>query len=247
MYMSHSSDLESIAQNYSLSNDFDEILLAYNMQTVKPYFKGDQFLELGCATGESTRDLLPFISSMHVVEGAQKNIDVTKEKIANMPGADVVTYEQAFWEDASYTDGAYSDIIWFRGFAHITQPDELLRKLGPALESGGRIHIVIPNAFSLHRRLGVYAGFLKDPHELNERDHRVGHVAVYDRFQLTQIITDAGFRVVAFHGVMLKPLPNSDMMKYQNERPELIDALFQAGKELPDYCAELYMCIELNK
>ena len=112
-----------------------------------------------------------------------------------------------------------------------------------SLIPNGRLHIVIPNALSLHRRVGVYAGYLKEPHELNDRDKEVGHVKVYDRFEIVELLKKSAFNILDFQGVLLKPLPNSDMMAMYKKNPDLIQAFFDVGKELPDYCAEIYMCV----
>ena len=47
---------------------------------------------------------------------------------------------------------------------------------------------------------------------LSERDHLVGHQRVYDYEMLVKQVNEAGFRVVAEKGFLMKVLPNS-MMK----------------------------------
>jgi hypothetical protein len=81
-------------------------------------------------------------------------------------------------------------------------------------------------------------GRLRDMHDLHEGDRRVGHRRVYDRDLLFQQLREAGLTVQHWEGIMLKPLSNAQMMTWSEE---LIRAFQQAGRELPDYCGEIYV------
>jgi hypothetical protein len=90
-------------------------------------------------------------------------------------------------------------------------------------------------------------GLLKEPHQLNERDHKVGHFKVYDLNQIKHLIKKSRFKLISWHGIMLKPLPNKDMLKIYQENPKFVQGLYEVGKELPSLCAELYVCATLAK
>jgi len=237
--------LDNIAQYYKIEEDFDIVFMWYNFVVAHEYFIGDTFLELGCATGESTISLLKFASVIDVVEGSKINIDVTKKKLGLVPKYNtVVNFYKNFWEEFDYKNNYYTDILFFRGLEHIENPSIVLKRLYHALKPGGRLHIVVPNAQSLHRKIGVSMGLLKEIHELNERDKRVGHKRVFDISTLIEVVQSNEFRVVDWCGVMLKILSNKQMQKLCRDDLSLARAFFEVGREIPDKCAELYLCAE---
>jgi len=230
--------LDEIASFYT-EEDFDSVLLYYGLKIFEKQRRGDTFLELGCSLGISTTFLLSYALSLDVVEGSIKNIEKAKTRVGNN---DKVRFYHSLWEDFNYPKNKYSDIIWFRGMEHISNPEVVLKKIRSSLISGGRLHITVPNALSLHRRLGSLMGLLRDPWSLSERDKALGHFKVYDRFKLISLLKENGYQIIHWEGIILKPLPNSKMLELYKENPKLIEALFEIGKELPDYCAEIYVC-----
>ncbi len=240
-----SQKLEKIAELYNVADDFDAILVGYDFEVAKEYFFGRQFLELGSATGESTLKLLQFAESIDVIEGSEKNIETTKQKLGDQIKVSV-RYFHSLWEDYEYLHQTYSDIIWFHGIEHIKNPQLLVQKIKKSLKPGGRIHVVTPNAFSLHRQAGVAMGMLQDVYELNERDRMVGHCVVFDRDHLKSFFENNGFCIYAEEGIMIKPLPNAKMKELSKENPDLIHAYFLLGKVHKNISAEMYFCVTLN-
>ena len=237
--------LDDIAQYYKIEEDFDLVFMKYNFIVAHEYFVGDTFLELGCATGESTLSLLKFASTIDVVEGSKINIDVTKKKLDLLPKHNtIVNFYKNFWEEFDYKDDYYTDILLFCGLEHLDNPGLVLKRLYGALKPGGRLHIVVPNAHSLHRKIGVSMGLLKEIHELNERDKMMGHKQVFDISTLIEIVRSNKFNVLDWRRVMLKVLSNIQMQKLYRDNPSLIQAFFEVGRDIPDKCAELYLCAE---
>ena len=236
-----SNNLEEIASFYNVENDFDALLVSYDFEVAKEYFFGRKFLELGCATGESTLKLIPFADSIDLVEGAEKNIETTKIKVGNDNRARI-EYFHALWENYQFPVGTYSDVIWFHGIEHVEDPVFLLQRIFDSLKENGRLHIVTPNAFSLHRRVGVAMGLLQDVHELNDRDRAVGHCVVFDRQQVRKLLEENKYTIFSESGIMIKPLPNAKMKELSLQNSVLIDAYFTVGKELVDLAAETYLC-----
>ncbi|MEW5875110.1 MAG: methyltransferase domain-containing protein [Candidatus Zixiibacteriota bacterium] len=220
----------------SPENDFDYWLVRFNMEVSQDLILGTNVLELGCFAGFSTSLLLARSQKLTVVDLSQENIDLTRRKMADH--SDRVTLICSAWEKFEPRE-TFSDAVMWRGLEHVVDPVPLLRRIGSWLSPGGRLHIVVPNAQSLHRRVGVAMGMMSDVHELNARDHEVGHQRVYDRALLTRHLADAGLRVHRWDGVYLKPLSNGQMQKWDES---LIRAFFKVGRELPDYCAEIYIC-----
>ncbi len=240
--------LDEIADYYKIEDDFDMVYMKYNYHVAQDYFVGDTFLELGCATGESTLATMHYAKTIDVVEGSPVNIETTKKKVEqqNMPEV-TVNFTEAYWEDFDYPENHYSDVLFFRGLEHIKEFAPVMEKIHKTLKPGGRCHIVVPNANSIHRKIGVNMGLLKEVHELNDRDKTVGHQRVFDLYTLLETVRSFDFEVVDWRGVMLKVLSNNQMQELCKDNDELIKGFYEVGKELPDKCAELYMAITPTK
>ena len=77
------------------------------------------------------------------------------------------------------------------------------------LTPGGRLLIIVPNALSIHRRLGVQMGLLGSPYELNEADQLIGHKRVYDLTALKEHVEESGLKTVMSRSFTLKTIANS--------------------------------------
>lgn len=241
-------DLNAISQHYVEGNEFDTILTPYELMVIKQCLAGNNFLELGCSIGNSTIRLAKFAASIDVVEGSNENIELAKKKIKKIGKQNPVkiVFHNQLWEEFSF-ENPYSDIMWIRGIEHVKNPGNILKKMADSLKkTAGRLHLVTVNALSLNRRIGVFMGLLGDPHELSDRDIKFGHFKIYDKAQLINLLEQNGYRILRCEGIMLKPLPNSKMYELYKENPKLIDALGLMGKELPDYCTEVYICASPN-
>ena len=78
----------------------------------------------------------------------------------------------------------------------------------------GSIVVIVPNANSLHRRMGLAMGAISHLKELQEHDHRFGHRRYYDLPALREHVEAAGLQVE-------------------------LDALFEVARQAPDWSAEI--------
>jgi trans-aconitate methyltransferase len=223
--------LERIATTYDSTTDFDFHLIRYNYREMRPYLRGPAILELGCASGVMTRLLSEDFPCLHVVDGSAQYL---KEVAATVSPS--VVFHHALFEEFK-CPRPFNDLVMARALEHLDDPVGLLRTMRNWVEPGGRIHAVVPNAQSLHRLIGVQMGLLPTPSAFSERDQKYGHRRVYDIDLLRMHLNQAGWRVEQIRGVFLKPLSNAQMLGFS---PELINAFFEVGKELPRNCAELY-------
>jgi trans-aconitate methyltransferase len=189
-------------------------------------------LELGCAEGGMTRVLVENFPSVVSVEGSPVLLEQARQNV----NAGNVTFCCSFFEDFE-PDGTFSSIIMSRILEHVYEPVSLLKRASQWLTQEGLIHIIVPNAGALNRRIGKAMGMLKRLDELHERDRRVGHLRVYSRQTLSADIKAAGLKVVHWDGIFLKPLSDVQMQDWDEK---LLDAFFEVGKELPEYCTEIY-------
>jgi 2-polyprenyl-3-methyl-5-hydroxy-6-metoxy-1,4-benzoquinol methylase len=232
----HTANLERIATDYDSQQDFDHHLIAYDYERIRTWLRGTRVLEMGCASGVMTRWLARDVRELEVVDAAQSYLDA----LAADPALARVKRHRALFEEFQPA-GSFSDILMARALEHVADPVGLLRRLRTWLEPAGRVHVVVPNADSLHRRIGVAMGVLGRVDELSERDRRFGHWRVYRKSLLFEHLEAAGLSPVNFEGVFLKPLSNAQLAGWDQR---LLDAFDQVGRALPDWCAEIYVVAE---
>jgi 2-polyprenyl-3-methyl-5-hydroxy-6-metoxy-1,4-benzoquinol methylase len=203
----------------------------YSYVSVKPFFVGTSCLEMGPADGEMTRFLMADFERMSVVDGSPTFVAAAEAL------GDHVTGHVSLFEEFEPAD-RYDTIIMSHVLEHVQDPVGVLVKAMSWLRPGGRIIAVVPNADSLHRRLGVKLGMLERRNQLNDQDIKIGHRRVYNREELDMDIERAGLHSVAKGGIFLKLLSNSQMMMFEDDR--LIDGMFEMGRDLPELCSEIY-------
>ena len=234
--MTTQATLDRIANSLTEANDNswsqDYYLLRYRMRVLLPRIRGSRVLELGCAEGGMTKVLAERFSNVVSVDGSPLLI----ERASQTANFGNVTFYSSLFEDFE-PNGKFSSILMSCILEHVHEPISLLKRAREWLIQGGLIHIVVPNAEALNRRIGKAMGILKRLEELHQRDIRMGHQRVYSRSTLAQDIEAAGLEVVHWDGIFLKPLSDAQMRDWDEK---LLDAFFQIGKELPEYCTEIY-------
>jgi SAM-dependent methyltransferase len=232
-----SARLEAIAHDYDPSNpaeEFDYYTKRLHVEVMGPWLRGDHVLEMGCATGELTSLVAPLAKRYDVVEGSARNVEVASARVPN------ARFFTSLWEDFEPTE-RYTDILLVCALEHVAEPVPVLSRSAAWLAPGGRLHVVVPNADSLHRLVGVEMGILARRDDLSASDHRIGHRRVYDLDGLLADVKAGGLRPVHWQGIFLKVLSNAQMLGWDWS---LIHALHGAGQHLPAHCAELYVVAE---
>lgn len=203
----------------------------YSYISIKPFFVGESCLEMGPADGEMTKFIKDDFARLDVVDASEKYVKAAEKISSNITG-----YTSLF-EDFK-PKSKYDVIVMSHVLEHVQDPVLVLKRARNWLKKGGRIIAVVPNADSLHRRLGVKLGMLERETELNEQDVEIGHRRVYTREDLDRDFREAGLHTITKGGVFLKLLSNSQMLMFEDDK--LIDAMFELGKDFPGLCSEIY-------
>ncbi len=237
------SKLNNIAKIYDPSlpeNDFDYWLLKYDFEVLKRFLIGDVVIELGSGRGNITKRLVKVAKNkLIVVEGSKKNLEVIEQELAE---EQKVEFHHSLWQKFKY-DEKVSDVVFFSGLEHLSEKDGklVLEKIRSWMEDNSRLHLIVPNTCSLHRRIAWFAGVVEKLDEYSERDKMLGHKTFYTKQRLFDLLKDIGFETIHWEGILLKPFPNLTMLNLSLTEKE-IEGLYQVGKELPDYCAHIYVC-----
>jgi trans-aconitate methyltransferase len=224
----------------SPEKDLDYWFTQFDIDVLGLFLIGEKVIELGCGKGDVTEKLAQRCQKLIVVEAAEANIAIVSNRLKERSN---VEFYHSLWQDFDYAAADISDIVFFMGLQYLDHEETLfvLRKIRHFLRPQGRLHVVVPNAKSLHRRIAYCMNLITDVHELSERNHLLGHTRVYDKEMLFDELKECDFDVLHWEGIFLKPLPN-DMMTSLDKR--LIYGLYEIGKELPDYCAHIYALCE---
>ena len=207
----------------------------YSYVSIKPYFHGQKCLEMGPADGEMTKFLMHDFKELVVVDAADKYVKVAEKLSDNIKG-----YTSLFEEFEPKEK--FDTIIMSHVLEHVNDPVEILKRARKWLNTSGRVIAVVPNADSLHRRLGVKLGILERENQLNGQDVEIGHRRVYTREELDKDVKVSGLHVIAKGGIFLKLLSNQQMLTFKDEA--LIEGMFELGKDFPQYCSEIYaVCV----
>ncbi len=229
--------LEAIATQSDPTKGLDGLITVYIFNTIVDKLIGREILELGCRGGRMTGLLASVCEHLDVVDGSKTYLERAKEAV----WANNVDYHWTLFENFAPLQ-SYSDIVIVGALDHVDGPVTFLSKLVSMLAPGGAIHIVVPNALSMHRRLGVKMGLLTAHGELNDRDRWVGRLRVYGPATLRRDVESAGLSITSFDGIFLKPLATGQISTLGQE---MLDALFEIGRELPDWCNHIYVRAQL--
>jgi 2-polyprenyl-3-methyl-5-hydroxy-6-metoxy-1,4-benzoquinol methylase len=181
-----------------------------------------------------TQFLVEDFARLTVVDGAS-------ELLAQIPERANLRKVHSLFEDF-HPEKLFNTIVMEHILEHVDQPVELLKRVKEWLAPNGKILAGVPNGNSIHRLVAVKMGLLKQPCELNSRDHALGHRRVYTQDTLKADIQKAGLKLVEMGGVFFKPLSNKQIQDHWSE--EMIQGFYELGKDFPGYAAELYAVCE---
>jgi 2-polyprenyl-3-methyl-5-hydroxy-6-metoxy-1,4-benzoquinol methylase len=223
--------LANVAEWYDSRNDFDYFLIKFGARMILENATGRSLLEVGCGGGVMTEEFVEHFADVVAVDGSEKYVTIARDHTSGRGRFFVSLFEE-------FDPGQRFDaVVMASVLEHVYDPVGLLKKSLEWLAPGGELHVIVPNAGALNRRVGKAMGLLSRLDEMNERDHMLGHRRVYDRVALEMDIRAAGLTVDKRGGILLKPLSNAQMHDWS---PELIEAFYAVGKELPDYCTQIY-------
>ncbi len=234
-----SENLDNIATSYHLQNlpdmHIERICQEYEVNWLLENIKsaGRKVLDLGYGDGVNFESIARNCS-LTLVEGSEEL--AKKATLRSTELGLTVDIHCCLFEDFGAVRN-FDVIMASHILEHVDRPVELLTDLSQLLRPGGVLIGLVPNAESLHRRLGVAMGLSKQLDDLSERDYLVGHQRVYDLTMLNNDLVKAGFVMTNHRGFFAKLLANHQML-HLDERVLL--GLLKMSDEMPtELCANL--------
>ena len=188
--------------------------------------RGPDVLVLGAATGAWVSPLLERFETFDTVDAVAPLIEELERQHKGRVRGFVSLFER--FEPPR----PYDTLVLGHVLEHVHDPVGLLRRCRGWLQPGGRAVILVPNADSLHRQVGVALGHLQAATDMTPGDELLGHRRVYTRRSLRADVEAAGFGHVELGGLLLKPLSNGQMDAFDDELRQAFFALGHAAPEV---------------
>lgn len=220
-------------KQYKKVEETDKLESYYRVRMLLENATGEDVLEMGIGCGFVTEALCKNFKYVVAMDGSKEIIKQVSKKLGQI---DNVTLIHSLFEDYS-PDRTFDDIVMFNILEHVQHPVDILKRAKGWLAPGGNIHIIVPNALSLHRRLGRAMGLNGDERALSAVDTSWAHRRVYTAETLMEDITTSGLVIEKLEGLLIKPLSSYQMKTWDNT---IFDGLYQLGKELPELCSGIY-------
>ena len=218
---------------YDPDTDFDA---RYTMATVRRIAErvapGDRVLELGCATGLMTAYLADGGARVTGIDRSDAYLDRARARLGDRATLIRAGLAEPGWE--ALAGGGFDHVLLCNLVHELPDPVDLLRRAAGLLAPDGLVHLSLQNPDSIHRLVAVEMGLIEDVREVSARGDRFGTLGLWGVDDLARLAREAGLGVVAWEGVMLKPLPNGMMAELP---PEVLDGFERAARHLPAHCA----------
>jgi 2-polyprenyl-3-methyl-5-hydroxy-6-metoxy-1,4-benzoquinol methylase len=233
--------LEKIAKRFSSKDGYNAHMSDFAYRTIRPFFQGRTCLELGSSDGQMTPKLLLDFETVVAVDGSNTQIKRLREFHQEEISLErLVTYVSLIENlpDVLPTQSRFDTIVATYLLEHVDNPVQTLSTARKFLERNGVLIVVVPNANSIHRIVGQYMGVLESRTDLSEQDHHDGHRRTYTTESLMADFHRAGLVVIRTGGILLKPLPASQMEVLPRNVEE---GFFKAGQEFPSFCSSIFV------
>lgn len=227
------SHISAYSDNFRFSFDNDIILKWYPRRIMSISDPSKTMLELGVGHGYTSDLFSKFYSEYLVIDGSQAVLEQFRQQYPDSSAKIVKSYFENFESEETY------DIIMM-GFIleHVDDPKEILKHFKKFLKKDGRLFVAVPNAESLHRRIGNKAGVLDNMMTLGAGDVELGHQRLYTVETLSSDLEDQGYKIVRKEGIFLKPLTTSQLISV-NLPPNMLEGMCAVGIEYPELSAAL--------
>jgi len=218
--------LETIAEHFSMKDGFNGYMNKYRVSKILELCRGESVLDLGSADVFMAEAISPFFKQIVSVDGSKELIERARARLAESTNIILVHSLIEEFDTAQRFDLVLLSFI----LEHVADPVQVAAKALTFVKPGGAMLVMVPNARSLHRRVGVALGVLSKVDDFSEEDIRQGHRRVYTEERLCDELKQAGAIVETSGTFFIKPLSNPQMAQLG---AKVADAFFEVSRDLP--------------
>lgn len=213
-----------------------ESIIKLNKEIIDKYKINGRVLFMGYGDGLLLKKLSGLFNEAVLIEGSKELIKRAELDLKEPDNCELI---HSRFEDYNLGDCNKFDIVLANHvLEHVENDEKVLFKIKGWLKSVGYLLVSVPNAKSLHRRIGKALGMISTVYDLNKKDHKVGHKRVYDESSLIFRIISAGFSVMEVGGFNIKMLSQKQMEGWPSD---LLWELYDISRRCPrDVCSNIY-------
>lgn len=237
---------------------YNQILGHYQVLSCLENAQKDTLLDLPCGDGTLTALFCEHFRRVVGVDASSAHLEKARRKL---PG---VEFHEALLEELAI-DERFATVAMLNVLEHVVDPVVALRKAASFLQDDGVLIVHVPNALAVNRKIAVLMGTLSSCEELSPFDIQIaGHRRSYTMATLVRDVQRAGLSVVKSGGVFYKMLSTPQMDWFLSNglwkeggfgwgrvgavqkdwRTEFCRACYEYGKEHPEDCNIIYVCIK---
>jgi SAM-dependent methyltransferase len=240
---------------YQADYGFESVMVKARQQLILELLASKQpqvIVEVGCGSEllyERALDAGQSFAQWVIVEPSAQFADSARSAVRpTVPCMVIETYFEGAADEVLRTCVAPPDLVICSGLLHeVPNPAALLAAARNVLSGGsGLLHVNVPNALSLHRRLARLMGLVADEHDLTTRNLSLQQQRVFDLPELEHTVLAAGFRPMERGGYFLKPFTHQQMSSLSFLTPAILDGLWKLGQDLPELASEVFVNAELE-
>ena len=192
-------------------------------------------LELGLGDGTTTKILANYFENVTTLDGS---INLIKSFQSKFDYKNVKLVETFFEEYKS--NNQFDNIVMCNVLEHVYNPDFIIEYYKKYLKKGGKIFLSVPSAKSLNRRIGSFAGLLRDIYAFQEQDYKLGHRRYFCKDTFLSLLKKHNLKIENVEGVNLKIVTTSQMQQL-NFSEKVYEALLKVGQNFPDLCTMVFV------
>lgn len=243
-------DIADYALRYN-EKSFENYQVKYRRRSILEFIDKNmpqRILEIGCGL----EPLFQYIGTQYdlhyIVEPSELFCD-NAQKLARTKcgGAKHIVVKQDYFEATDELKQQSFDAVICAGLLQeLEDPKKMLEDIKEVSTKETLVYFNVANSESVHRKLALVMGLIKDTTDLTERNQLFQQHSVFNMRTISETVNKCGFEILDIGTMFIKPFTHDQMYQMLNAgiiNEEILDGLYLLGKE-PEYAglgSEIYM------
>jgi 2-polyprenyl-3-methyl-5-hydroxy-6-metoxy-1,4-benzoquinol methylase len=237
-------DLEKYQADYA-ALPFEAVQAHYRKRKIVEELRkrgARRILEVGCGLDPIFTAYNEF-DVLHIVEPSPAFHEAALEQCRNRPN--VHLYSGTLEQTAAVLAGEHFDFILLAGLLHeVERPEDIVAAVRPLCREDTVVHVIVPNARSIHRVLALEMGLIDRLDKLSSTQAALQQHRTFDVQSLSTLMEGAGFAVLESGSFFIKPFTHAQMdelMRIGLVTRSMLDGFYALGGHLPGFGSEIFV------